>query len=173
MFTRFIFALLFSFSLDPATQAFAEGPGLGVGLILGYPTALSAKYFTRTDKALDFGLAYDFDDYLLLHGDYLHHFRGVFKSDEKFVRALTPYVGVGPVLVFDTGNEDVHRRRGRDYFDDEDGDLALGLRIPVGLEWISDEFPVGVSLEIAPGIVVIPATDAFVQGGVAARYYFQ
>lgn len=172
MLIRFLFTLAVSLTLSIGSNAFAKEPSWGIGLILGSPTALSAKHYMANSKAVDMGLAYNIHDYFLLYGDYLHHFRGVFKTEEKFVNDLTPYVGVGPVLVFDTGNGDYHRRHDRDYFDDEHGDVALGVRIPLGIEWISDQIPLGVSLEIAPGIVVLPATDAFIQGGVAARYYF-
>jgi hypothetical protein len=146
------------------------GPGgnFGLGIILGAPTALTGKYYMGREEAIDFGLAFDFDDYILLYGDYLAHFPGGFGRSSQFVSELVPYIGIGPVLVLDADD----RRRNDKYFADSDDDFGLGVRIPLGIEWMAPRFPLGIALEIVPGMIVIPGTDAFIQGGVAFRYYF-
>lgn len=157
--------LLLLFTLTSLT-CFAKPGKVGVGIILGDPTALSGKYFFGTD-AIDAGLSFGHDEFLI-YGDYLKHFPGRLGKENAFVAALTPYVGVGPVFAF--GDHDKHHHR--HFIDDEDDDFAFGARIPFGLEWMSKEIPLGVALEVVPGIVVIPETDGFVQGGLAIRYYF-
>lgn len=157
--------LLFSLEVTWAQKC----QNLGVGIILGAPTALSLKYFVSEERAFDGGLAFDLDDYILLYGDFLHHFPGAFTGGEEFLAQITPYVGAGPLIIVAT---DERRKHKRDYFDDKDDDVALGLRIPLGMEWRSDRIPVGVALEVAPGLTVLPGTEAFVQGGLALRYYF-
>lgn len=137
----------------------------GVGAILGDPTALSLKHFIGTD-AIDGGLGFGRHE-VILYADYLKHFPGKLGKQNAFVANLTPYVGVGPVFAF--GDND---KKNKHFIDDDDDDFAFGARIPFGAEWMSREIPIGISLEIVPGIVVVPSTDAFVQGGLAIRYYF-
>jgi len=141
---------------------------LGVGFILGSPTALSAKWYESDKRAFDLQMAFFQDHYFLLYGDYLVHFPGAFRAPHRFIRELSPYIGVGPFMAFAT--KDRHPR-GK-YFDDDDDDFAIGVRVPFGIEWIWDEIPIGIGLEIAPGIVVAPSTDGVVQGGLTLRYYF-
>ena len=156
-----ILALMVSFS------ASAKNKGFGLGVILGDPTGLSGKYFLGGNDAIDGGLAYGHHE-LILFGDYLRHFPGKFGRQNAFVANLTPYVGIGPAFAFGDGN-DKHNHR---FIHDDDDDFAFGGRIPLGAEWMAPDMPLGVSLEIVPGMVLIPETDAFVQGGLAVRYYF-
>jgi hypothetical protein len=145
-----------------------QGGNFGLGVILGAPTAITGKYYMNREEAIDMGLAFDFDDYILVYGDYLVHFPGGFGHSSQFASELVPYVGIGPVLVLDADD----RRRNDKYFADANDDFGLGVRIPLGIEWMAPRFPLGIAVEIVPGIIVIPGTDAFVQGGVAFRYYF-
>lgn len=158
-----LFALLF---LIVSSSVHAAGT-LGVGAIFGDPTALSLKKFTSQKQAFDAGLSFG-DRHIMLFGDYLHHFPGRIRVNNAFFDSLVPYVGVGPILVLDTGGGKKHHH----LIDDDDDDFALGARIPFGVEWRAKEIPLGVSLELVPGIVVIPHTEGFGQGGVAIRYYF-
>lgn len=156
-----ILALLLS------SSAFAKPGGLGVGVLLGDPTALSAKYFMQGNDAIDGGIAFGHHE-LLLFADVLRHFPGKFGSRNEFVSALNPYVGVGPVVAFSDGDKD----HSHHVIEDDDDDFGIGGRIPIGVEWTDKEMPIGVSLEIAPGAIIVPSTNAFIQGGVAVRYYF-
>lgn len=150
-----------------ASPAFAADKTFGVGFVLGDPTALSGKYNISATHAVDAQIAFS-SDYLLIYGDYHWRFPGIFNSDQKFVQQLTPYMGAGPALVFASKND--HARG--NYFDKRDDRFALGARLPFGIEWMWDRVPLGIGLEIAPGIVVVPATTAFLHGGVTFRYYF-
>lgn len=158
---------LFFVALLLTTSAFAKPGNFGLGVLLGSPTALSAKYFTGGNDAVDAGLSFSSHE-IIVFGDYLRHFPGKFGKQNAFVSALNPYVGVGPVFAF--GDHDHNHKH--HFIDDDDDDFAFGGRIPFGVEWMAPEIPVGVSLEIVPGILIIPETDAFVQGGLAVRYYF-
>lgn len=140
---------------------------LGLGVILGDPTGLSAKYFMNRSTAFDGTLAYGRHE-LILYGDYMKHFPGVLGKQNEFVTALTPYTGIGPVLAFGDGHDHRHR-----FLDDDEDEFALGGRIPLGVEWLPVTFPIGVSLEIAPGMRLIPDTGGFIQGGLAIRFYFK
>ena len=149
-----------------AASSEAKG-NIGVGFVLGSPTALSAKGFISKKNAWDVQLAFD-DDAFIVYGDYLMHFPGAFKTNDPFGSRLTPYVGVGPVLAVETKD----RHDEGKFFDERDDDMAIGVRVPFGVEWIGDEVPIGVGLEIGPGIIVAPGTDGFFTAGVTLRYYF-
>jgi hypothetical protein len=148
--------------------SFAREGNFGLGAIIGAPTAITGKYYMNREEAIDGGFAYNSHDYVLFYGDYLRHFPGGFGHQSRFVSELVPYVGIGAVLALDTDSS----RRNDKYFADANDDWGLGVRIPLGVEWISPKFPLGIALEIVPGLIVIPGTDSFVQGGIAFRYYF-
>jgi hypothetical protein len=151
----------------PKAQA-AEASGFGAGIILGSPTAITAKYWLDRQAALDGGIAFALSDYFLFYGDYLFHYPGAFKQRNKFVSELIPYVGVGGILALANSNRiDNDRYLGR-----TSGAIGLGVRVPFGIEWMPTNIPIGVFLELVPGISVIPATSILFQGGLGIRYYF-
>ena len=138
----------------------------GLGLVLGEPSGLSAKYWSGSSTAWDAGLAYSFNDYLLIWADHLWHFSGALTKLSSDFDTITPYVGVGPeVFISSLGT----RKRGGVH----DGRSAgLAARVPLGLEWTPRKVPIGVFLELVPGLDLIPALDAFFEGGIGARFYF-
>jgi hypothetical protein len=158
-----ILSLILAVFSSLAPQA-AQARGLGLGVFLGEPTGLTGKYWMGNDNALDFKLAWSFSDYFLITGDYLFHFPGAFGRKNQFVSQLSPYVGPGGAFFFG-------RDRGSRFRDDDD--FAFGIRFPVGVEWISNDPPIGVFIELAPGLSIAPSTDGFFMGGIGARFYFQ
>lgn len=162
----FILCVLFHGTLSLAATKGAHHPSrqFGAGIILGAPSGLVGKYWVQSDRAFDMGLAFYFGDLILVYGDYLFHFPHTFKSSEKFVNQLVPYVGVGAAAIFWTG----YPRR----YLDTAGGFGLGVRIPLGIEWRPSDPPLGVFVELAPGVGIIPGTFGFLQGGIGARYYF-
>lgn len=134
---------------------------LGVGVMFGEPTGLNLKYWNSASTALNFGLAYSFDDYFVILGDYLWHFPNAFRSvgsrGSKFF--LSPYLGIGAVFWFYSNNRHLHS-------------ASLGVRIPFGIEFQPHYPPLGIFLEIAPGVGIAPTVDGFLQGDIGIRYYF-
>jgi hypothetical protein len=142
----------------------AHAQKFGAGLLLGEPTGLSGKYWqTPSTRAIQGGLAWSFDSYMLISGDYLFHFPAAFGAKTPFAAQLNPYVGIGGVMFF--GNN--IRPKGIDR-----SSFGLGLRIPLGIEWRPADPPIGVFLELTPGIGIVPGTYGFFMGGIGARYYF-
>jgi hypothetical protein len=152
------------------TATSVGGGPFGLGLALGDPTALTAKYWLDGGKdAVDLGLAYWLGRYFLVYSDYDYHFPGAFGARNEFVSSLSPYIGIGGILIFASTSE--RNNRGDKYFaDNTSAALALGLRIPIGVEWRPR--PIGVFLEFAPGLTVIPGTFGFLQAAIGVRYYF-
>jgi hypothetical protein len=132
----------------------AQTDGFGLGIIVGQPTGLSAKYWLSSNNALDFGLGYSFEknSRMSLHVDYLFHARNLFNTSEN----ISLHYGPGGRLRLV-----------------EDGESRLGVRFDVGLTWVPRNSPVDVFLEIAPLLDIIPETKFSFNGGIGVRYYFK
>jgi hypothetical protein len=167
-------------ALGPAQAIAAEshrsaaGGHFGLGVVLGEPTGLSAKYRITSRDAVDFGLAYSFNDFFAIFSDYLFHFPGVIPrpsgsaSGATFVSELTPYVGIGAIAFFNTASA----RNDRKFFTGDGSSAGLGLRIPLGIEWRPHYPPLGIFLELVPGVGIVPSTFGFFEAGIGARFYF-
>lgn len=132
----------------------------GVGVILGEPTGFTVKYWKNQERAVDAGLAFSFDEYMLFYSDYLIQF--------KPIKKILPYAGIGGEILFSTDS----RRDGRRYYRDDRHDTELGIRIPVGAEWMPPDYPIGLFAEIVPGFAIVPDVFGILQAGVGGRYYF-
>jgi hypothetical protein len=153
-----IFGLVLLATVAGFGSACAEGAASGprtweLGVILGEPTGLSAKYWMSNVNALDFGAAWSFegDGQFHFHCDYLFHNYDAFKVERG---SLPIYFGIG----------------GRVRFDEHDN--RLGLRLVIGLEYLFDEYPMSLFFEIAPIVDIAPETEASVNGGIGIRYVF-
>lgn len=150
---RKIAILLFFFVTIYSIPSFSQSKGFGLGVIVGEPTGISAKYWTTSSTALDFGLGYSFEknSRLHLHADYLFHVNNLFETTEN----LALYYGPGARLRIV-----------------ENGDSRLGFRFDVGLVWIPKNAPIDVFIEIAPLLDIIPETDFSFNGGLGVRFFF-
>jgi len=137
----------------------------GLGVIIGEPTGLSAKWWVSPGNAFDAGAAWSFADNpsLQLHGDYLYHRNYHFDSPD-LEGTLPWYFGIGGRMKL-SDDDDPGRRN-------VDDDL-LGVRFPVGVGWTFDEAPIEVFLELVPIIDIAPETDFSINGALGARYYFR
>jgi hypothetical protein len=123
------------------------------GVLLGEPTGFSAKYWTTSNTALDFGAAWSFEGkgQFHFHCDYLFHNYDLIKVNRG---SLPVYFGIGGRVRFD------------------EGDNRLGLRIAIGAEYLFDEYPMSLFFEIAPIVDFVPDTEADLNGGFGIRYVF-
>ena len=165
-----VFALTLGiFSVASTAQAAGRGGGFGLGVILGEPSALSAKLEVSERTEYDAGIAFNFDQWVLIYGDWHYRFPTAF--DGTALAHVVPYIGAGPVIV--VSNRSEYDTRGLKYFStSSSGRFALGLRVPFGLEWRPEQAPIGVFIEIAPGLTVVPGTYSFIEGGLGIRFYF-
>lgn len=137
-----------------------DGGNLGLGVMFGDPTGVDLKYWLQSDRALHFGLAYSFDHYGELMGNYLFEFPHVFRGSTG--AQFVPYAGIGAAFFFGA-DDGIHGHN---------DNAALGVRIPLGIEFLPHGTPLGITAEIAPGVGIIPGTFGFVQGYLGARFYF-
>ncbi|MBI3557310.1 MAG: DUF3996 domain-containing protein [Deltaproteobacteria bacterium] len=141
----------------------ASSRGLGLGLMFGEPTGLTLKDWLGRTNALQFGLTYSLNNYLALLGDYLWHFPNAFKARSV---AIVPYVGIGAVLAFSSDGQQ------HDFFGgSEQSSIGFGARIPLGVEVLPAHAPLGIFVEIVPGVGLLPVVNGFLQGDIGIRFY--
>lgn len=123
-----------------------------IGVMIGAPTGVNAKYWIDPRSALDLAAAWLFEDegYFEIHGDYLFHY-----LYPPVTKGLLPlYFGLGPTLRIGEDNS---------YF---------GIRIPIGIEYFILDIPLSVFGEIGPRVEIIPNSSVKVAGGVGIRFVF-
>ncbi len=129
-----------------------NGGNLGLGVMLGEPTGISLKSWNNSRSAFDLGVAWSFagsDDDIYLHADYLLHswIDDVDQGDLAF------YYGIGGRMIFSD-------------------DPTAGVRIPFGLNYVIQDAPVDVFVEVVPVLNLTPNTDFDGNGALGIRYYF-
>ena len=142
--------------------AAARPQGLGLGLMGGNPSGLSLKVWTGPHVALDAGLGYTlwYGRALSFHGDVLWHTNSLLQSSEDGYLPL--YIGVGARVVMVS--------------DPPYDKLRVGLRVPLGFEYVFANAPFGLFLEVVPtfDLAGVPEGRGLFgpQGSVGFRYYF-
>ncbi|UCE67996.1 MAG: hypothetical protein JSU85_01990 [Candidatus Zixiibacteriota bacterium] len=141
--------------LISATASAAENSDFGLGIILGEPTGISGKLWTGGNSAVDGAVAWSMHNSasLHLHADYLVH---SFSSRSVEKGRLPIYYGVG----------------GRIKFSENNNDNFIGVRAPVGIEYLFETAPVDIFFEIVPILNLAPDTDFDLNAAVGARYFF-
>jgi hypothetical protein len=138
-----------------AAQAWAaEYRTFGIGVIAGEPTGITAKYMIDGNSGIDGGIGWKTsgDDEYHIYGDYLFHLHDLIAVKKG---SLPIYFGGGLRFV------------NRDEKDDK-----FGIRIPVGLEYLFENVPLGAFGEIVPVLNLTPDTDFDLEGGIGIRFYF-
>ncbi len=132
---------------------YAQQKGFGLGVGLGEPTGISAKFWLTPGTALDFGLGYSFTSKKSVfdfYADYVFHNSDMIHSVENFV----VYYGPGARLKI------------------KESTSRLGVRGVIGILWLPRGTNFDVFVEIAPILDIIPATKFDFAGGIGGRYFF-
>ena len=132
---------------------FAQQKGFGLGVVLGEPTGISAKYWLSSGTALDFGLGYSFTSSKSLfdfYADYVFHSSDMINSTENFV----VYYGPGARLKITESKS------------------RLGVRGVIGILWLPGGTNFDLFVEVAPILDIIPSTKFDIAGGIGGRYFF-
>jgi hypothetical protein len=150
-------------------EARAESGAFGLGIVIGSPTGISAKYYLNDRNSIDaaIGGAFVGSHGLSFHADYLW-LPAVLARESAFDLGL--YVGVGARIL-------EHNRK-----DNRDDDLHVGVRGPVGLvfDFGSGGVPIDVFAEVALVVDLLIAGDdedddhdiIDLNAGIGVRYYF-
>jgi len=149
-----------------ATEIGGRRP-FGLGIQLGSPSGISGKlYLGGRRNAIDFllgGPYVDDDDYwwggVWAHVTYHWHTEPLTRG-----RGVTiPFrVGVGGFLT----------TWRYPWWDRPRSDLAIGARVPVGLDFDLERAPVQFWAEMAVAVALVPPTGVGADGGIGVRYYF-
>jgi len=136
-----------------SVAASACAGGFGLGIILGEPTGVSFKQWLTERNAIDAAAAWSFSDVgaFHVHMDYLFH--GDLSADVDHGGFLY-YVGIGGRLKA------------------TEGDSRIGVRIPLGLDYVFDNTPMDFFLEVAPIMDLAPETEFTMNGSIGLRYFF-
>ena len=131
-------------------------PRVGFGIMAGEPTGISVKAWSSGASAIAGAAGWSLrkGDWLYLHGDYLLHSYELDAAD--FEGSLPYYFGVGGRVLLREGAES-----------------RVGIRIPLGIDYISESGRFDVFFEIAPILDVVPETKFAFGGGAGIRFYFQ
>lgn len=158
---RFFFIALLALALH--TQM-ASAKDLGLGVIVGSPTGVSAKYFLSKENAVDAAIGWDFGRHhdLHIHGDYLWIKPGILKIKNE---SFDLFFGFGMRII----SWERYYRRDDEYHDDK---VSLGVRGPVGLTYFFKKIRLEVFGELALVFDLVPATKLDADVGVGARYFF-
>jgi hypothetical protein len=142
-------------SLITKPRHIEQNNGLGLGIIIGEPTGPCFKWWLSGKSAIDGAVAWSFEKHgsLHIHADYLMHSFSFIKVDKG---RFPFYYGLG----------------GRVKFGNDDDDDRLGIRIPLGLEYLFDGAPPGIFIELVPILDLVPKTEIEYNAAIGIRYYF-
>lgn len=134
--------------------SFSQSNNTGLGIIVGEPTGVSFKYWLDKNSAIDAAAAWSFTSQgaFHIHADYLLHSFDLFTITGG--GKLPLYYGIGGRLKFVSDN------------------TRLGVRIPVGLEYIFPDKKIDIFLEIVPLLDLAPKTEFTLNAALGARYFF-
>jgi len=134
---------------------YADNGKFGLGVIIGEPTGICGKLWLSETTAIDGAVAWSTDKNakFQIHGDFLIHKFNVIKVDKG---RLPLYYGIG----------------GRIKIRESDHDDNIGVRFPVGLEYLFANIPLDLFVEIVPILDIAPNTDLEFNGAIGIRYFF-
>ena len=136
----------------------AQESGLGIGIMVGEPSGLSAKKWLNSNNAIDAGIGWSFSENgsTHLHADYLYHNYDLIKiSDSK----IPLYFGIGGRFKFKNDEKSVGN--------------SIGVRVPVGLSYMVSSAPFDIFAEIVPILDLSPDTRFSFNSALGVRYYFK
>lgn len=133
----------------------AANDRFGLGIIIGEPTGPCFKVWTSGTTAIDGALAWSLgkNSSLHLHVDYLIHKFSLIKVERG---RLPFYFGIG----------------GRMKFVEDDKDDKIGVRFPIGLEYLFETVSIDIFIEIVPVLDLLPDSDFDMNAALGARYFF-
>jgi len=146
---------------DGDTDRGADKGTLGIGIILGEPTGISAKLYVKDDQAVQAAVGSAFiSGGLQLHADYVFH-PYILQTRPSFV--LPVYIGPGIRLIDYTNGRD-------------DSSFAFGVRGVAGMLFDFKDVPLDAFVEVA-GVLEYEFKDGEgaairLNVGAGARYYF-
>jgi len=135
--------------------AVAREHPFGLGVISGEPTGISGKLWLSNKTAIDGAMAWSLESNanFQVHGDFLIHDFNLIKVQKG---SLPVYYGIGGrIRTWDNNNDD-----------------NVGVRFPLGMEYIFQGNRFDLFLEVVPVLDLAPSTDLQFNGALGFRYFF-
>lgn len=150
-----VFVLILVLIAISCVSASAKNGALGLGVIVGEPTGISMKLWSSSRTAIDGAVAWSFEKHskFQIHGDFLIHKYGKVSVEKG---SLPLYYGIG----------------GRIKTWNDNRDDNVGVRFPVGLEYLFANAPIDIFLEVVPILDLAPSTDLELNAAIGFRYFF-
>jgi hypothetical protein len=147
MMTGFRSAIIFLIALNLTAKN-----ELGLGIAVGDPTGITAKYWTSRNTAICGACGWSFrsEGYLHINGDFIYHYFNLFPVEKG---ELPLYFGLGGRLALKDETE-------------------IGVRIPVGIAYIFSDAPFDAFFELSPYLNLYPRTDMFLSASLGGRFFF-
>lgn len=165
-------ALLLVVALLAAPAASAsispQGKTFGLGLQLGAPTAVTGKYMVTPDQGVvvgvGAGIGWDFS--LSVHADYLWHPSVLVDVSPA---TFSWYVGGGAWLsLSQPGAPGFYYA----YYYYPFSPVAVGVRVPIGIDMSMNALPFQLYLEGVPTVAVFPRLGFGIGVSIGARFWF-
>ncbi|MBI3507615.1 MAG: hypothetical protein HY059_22495 [Proteobacteria bacterium] len=129
-----------------------ESPNaVGVGVNIGVPFGLSAKYNFDSIYSADFALGAQGDS-MDIHGDFLIHLRDLWPNPPQ--GKLPLYIGMGMKIK-------------------DESEMLFGIRFVAGLAYLLPRHPIELFVEAAPVLRLAPSTGSNFDAGCGLRYFFR
>ena len=152
-----------------ARKRFRTDKEFGIGLMVGAPSGLSAKYYLGEPIALAFGLGSSHyghhyrDDRWHNHGVHFHTdvlWHPVVLTNTRSLQ-LPLFIGVGGMI------------RNHEDADGRDDHSHIGARVPFGIAMDFNNVPLDIFFELAFTLDFVgPDNRTYIAGSLGARYYF-
>lgn len=145
----------------------AKGPSpanglFGLGVVVGEPTGVSAKYWTKSHRAFDFALGVSYYSDFRFHGTYLFH------VDAFNHQRMPLHYGIGVSIagkgerVMVVGRNTVMHR----------GELGIGPRGSLGISYLLPSAPFDLFLELGATLFIVRPVGLELDLLLGTRYYF-
>ena len=145
------------------SAAVDSGNKVGVGVSFSGVTGLSIYADTSRNHFVQAAIGFAPYGSYEATSDYAFAYRNAIST----LPSVTPYWGLGAVLLHD--QSDYWSRYARNEIQST---TYVGARIPLGLNFVIPKTPVQLAAELAPSLLLTPATYSYLQGGVSARVLF-
>lgn len=152
--------------LTPESKSFApKGKTFGLGLIIGEPTGLTAKYWLKNNNALAFSIGNSYLGSLRLGMDYLWHFNA-FKS-----ALVNMYAGPGLAIGIGESSGWWYKDQNHNWYKTNE-DIGLGIRGVLGINFVPKNSPFELFGEVGMMVGALPGFYANFEGAIGGRFYF-
>jgi hypothetical protein len=158
----FVYTLTF-FSVSLAQSP--EGKNFGFGIMVGDPTGLTVKFWTQRQNAFVIDVGGSYFGSPRIGVDYLWHFDAFRSNVAKLYAGIGGALGIGQGKGIYYSNDE-----GRFYFRSDNG-IGIGARGVFGVNFIPQNTPLEVFLELGLLVGLTPSFGSAVDSGLGIRFY--